>query len=59
MKTNKLKLKDLKVNSFVTALNDKNAQTVQGGATQNHCLSLGCSIVDCNYTQVVAFCHQV
>ena len=31
MKTNKLKLNDLKVNSFVTALNDKKAQTVQGG----------------------------
>ena len=31
MKANKLKLKDLKVNSFVTSLNKENAQTVQGG----------------------------
>ena len=37
MKNNKLKLNDLKINSFVTALNDKKAQTVQGGLTLNHC----------------------
>ena len=31
MKTKKLKLNDLKVNSFVTALNNKKALTIQGG----------------------------
>ena len=33
MKTNKLKLNDLKVNSFVTALDEKNVKTVQGGVS--------------------------
>ena len=43
MKTNKLKLNDLKVDSFVTALNEKNAKTVQGGGyTQPKCFSFTC-----------------
>lgn len=33
MKTKKLNLKDLKVDSFVTSLEIKDAQTVKGGAT--------------------------
>ena len=34
MKTNKLKLNDLKVNSFITALNDEKSLTVQGGTAE-------------------------
>ena len=56
MKTKKLRLNDLKVNSFVTALNDKKAQTVQGGATRRPCFSVGCSIANCVYTEAVGIC---
>ena len=58
MKTKKLNLSDLKVNSFVTALENKNAKTVQGGwNTQQPCFSYGCSNVLCTvHTDVETIC---
>jgi hypothetical protein len=41
MKTNKLKLENLEVKSFVTNLKEKGLQTVQGGATAGVCQSEG------------------
>ena len=58
MKAKKLKLNDLKVNSFVTALAEKNTKTVQGGwNTQQPCFTYGCSNVVCTvHSDVVMIC---
>ena len=59
MKTKKLNLSDLKVKSFVTALDENNTKTVQGGITRFPCYTFGCTINICGTdTVVLLHCSQ-